>query len=81
MQASLQKAELEDQCVVNCRPVVMVLAARHIVGEQALDETRRMICFTLEAATAAADVQQNPLGQILCIFDLTGQYDATNEKL
>ena len=62
-----------------CRPVVLVLAARHVIEGRNLEETRKLICYTLETAVAAADVKHNPVGQILCIFDLSGSLLALPE--
>lgn len=51
----------------------MVLAARHVIKQRNLDETKRLITYTLENAVASSDPKRNALGQILCIFDLSGQ--------
>ena len=50
----------------------MVLAARHVIKQRNLDETKRLITYTLENAVASSDTLKNALGQILCIFDLSG---------
>ena len=50
----------------------MVLAARHVIKERNLIETKRLITYTLENAVASSDTEKNALGQVLCIFDLSG---------
>ncbi len=52
------------------RPVVVIWASRHAMGH--LEESKRFICYVLDNATAAAELRQNPLGQILVLFDLSG---------
>lgn len=52
--------------------MVVVLAARHVITRRSLEETKKLITFTLETAIAAADPVKNPLSQILCLFDLSG---------
>ena len=50
----------------------MILAARHVIKQRNLEETKKLITYTLENAIACADISQNALGQILCLFDLSG---------
>lgn len=59
-------------CDLRGRPVLVVLGARHIIRQRDLDETKRLITYALEAAICGADTSKNPLGQILCLFDLSG---------
>ena len=56
----------------------MVLAARHVIRQRNMDETKRLIAYSLDTAIAAADTARNPLGQILCLFDLTGSPQAVS---
>ncbi|KAK9839865.1 hypothetical protein WJX81_007319 [Elliptochloris bilobata] len=63
-------------CDARGRPVLAVLAARHDMGARDLAETRRFVCYVLDAAAAAADAAgaargTDPVG-LLCLFDLTG---------
>ena len=37
-----------------------------------LAETEQLIIYTLDNTAAAADPVRNPLGQFLCLFDLSG---------
>ena len=52
---------------------MVVLAARHIIKERNLEETKKLITYTLENAIASSDPAENALGQILCLFDLSGK--------
>lgn len=58
------------------RPVLVVLAARHDMGARDLAETRRFVCYVLDACAAAADAAAAPGGAdgrgLLCLFDLSG---------
>ncbi|KAK9860450.1 hypothetical protein WJX84_009180 [Apatococcus fuscideae] len=54
------------------RPVIMVLACRHQMRHRNLDETVRLIIYTLDNSAAIADTAINPLGQTLCLIDLSG---------
>ena len=58
---------------VQGRPVLIIWAARHDMSARNLAETQQLIVYTLDnTLAAAADLQQNPLGQFLCLFDLSG---------
>lgn len=59
-------------CDQGGRPVLIVLGARHVIRQRDLAETKRLITYALEAAISIADTSRNPLGQILCLFDLSG---------
>lgn len=63
------------------RPIIIVLAARHVIKRRNLDETKRLITFTLETALRAADFQKNQIGQLLCLFDLSGGFSTMNSRL
>ena len=39
-----------------------------------LDETVRLIIYTLDNSAAIADTAINTLGQTLCVIDLSGQF-------
>jgi hypothetical protein len=52
--------------------VLVVWAARHDMGVRRMEETKRFICYCLDAAIAAADAGRNPGAQIKCLFDLSG---------
>jgi len=52
--------------------VLIVLAARHDMSLRNLSETEQLIIYTLDNTAAAADLTRNPLGQFLCLFDLSG---------
>ena len=52
--------------------MLIVLAARHDMGLRNLSETEQLIIYTLDNTAAAADPTRNPLGQFLCLFDLSG---------
>ncbi len=54
------------------RPVLIVLAARHDMSLRNLSETEQLIVYTLDNTAAAADLTLNPVGQFLCLFDLSG---------
>ena len=52
------------------RPSLLRLqAGRHDMGARDLEETKRLIVYTLDSACAAADPAQ---GRMLCLFDLSG---------
>ena len=56
--------------------MLLVLAARHDMGARDLAETRRFVCYVLDAAAAVADAAgaargADPVG-LLCLFDLSG---------
>ncbi len=58
------------------RPVLVVRAAAHDMAARDLAETRRFVCYVLDAAAAAADAaaaarRAEPPG-LLCLFDLSG---------
>ena len=58
------------------RPVLVVMAARHDMGARDLAETRRFVCYVLDAAAAVADAAGAARGRdpngLLCLFDLSG---------
>lgn len=41
-----------------------------------LEETKKLICYTLDALAALNDLQRNPQGKSVGIFDLRGQREA-----
>ena len=52
--------------------MLIVLAARHDMSLRNLSETEQLIIYTLDNTAAAADLNRNPMGQFLCLFDLSG---------
>ena len=42
------------------------------MAQRNLAETEQLIIYTLDNTAAAADPARNPLGQFLCLFDLSG---------
>lgn len=72
IQSELAAEKVFLQANSNGFPVVLVKAARHDMGVRALDETKRLICYVLDNSLAAADLELNPTGQIMCLFDLSG---------
>lgn len=56
------------------RAVVIVMAEKHSMNGRNLEDTKKLITLTLETALATSDLGRNPLGQILCVFDLTGRH-------
>lgn len=45
---------------------------RHDMGRRDLRQTKRLIAYTLDSASATADPARNPWGRICCLFDLAG---------
>lgn len=66
-----EKAFLQG-CDREGHPVLVVLAARHDMGDRSIEETKRFICYCLDNTIATADFSRNSRGQILCLFDLSG---------
>ena len=66
-----RKAFLQG-CDNEGHPVLIVWAARHDMGDRAIEETKRFICYCLDNSIAVADTRLNPGGQIKCLFDLSG---------
>ena len=58
-------------------PVVLFKASRHDMGKRDLDETKRLICYILDNSLAAADLDANPAGKMVCLFDLPAPGRAT----
>ena len=54
--------------------MILVLACRHQMRHRNLDETVRLIIYTLDNSAAIADTAINTLGQTLCVIDLSGQF-------
>lgn len=52
--------------------MILVLACRHQMRHRQLDETVRLIIYTLDNSAPLADTAHNPLGQTLCLIDLSG---------
>ncbi len=66
-----RKAFLQG-CDREGHPVLIVWAARHDMGDRAIEETKRFICYCLDNSVAIADPALNPGGQVKCLFDLSG---------
>lgn len=62
------------QLIAQGRPVILVLACRHQMRHRQLDETVRLIIYTLDNSAPLADTARNPLGQTLCLIDLSGLF-------
>lgn len=54
------------------RPVIVIQARNHNMNTRNFEETKRLICYTLDNSIAAADLDKAPDGKICCIFDLSG---------
>lgn len=54
--------------------MLIIWAARHDMSARNMAETQQLIVYTLDNTAAAADPARNPLGQFLCLFDLSGAY-------
>lgn len=54
------------------RPVLVVMASRHDMHHRDPEETKRLICYTLDNTGLAVDPEVNASGQFLCLFDLAG---------
>lgn len=53
--------------------MLIVVARRHNMHTRDPQETNRFIVYVLDnCAAAATDVEHNPLGRFLCLFDLSG---------
>lgn len=53
---------------------VLWLGRLHSKAVRDLDETKRFICYTLDAALRSNDIKRNPEGKICSIFDLRGVF-------
>ena len=58
--------------ILQGRPVLLVFANRHHMRNRSLDETVRLIIYSLDNSAVIADIRKNPLGQVVCLFDLSG---------
>lgn len=54
------------------RGIILLLAARHSKSSRDLEETKRFICYSLEQQCALHDLQRNPEGKGVGIFDMRG---------
>ncbi|KAK9798213.1 hypothetical protein WJX73_007072 [Symbiochloris irregularis] len=54
------------------RPLTICTGRLHSKAVRDLDETKRFICYTLDAALRSNDIKRNPEGKICSIFDLRG---------
>lgn len=52
------------------RPLVLCLVRLHNRNTRDLEESKRFVCYGLDAAIRSNDLQKNPDGKIVCIFDL-----------
>ncbi len=68
----LESKIMQLRLLLQGRPVLVVFASRHHMRNRSLDETIRLIIYTLDNSAALANTSINPLGQMLCLFDLSG---------
>ena len=55
------------------RPLIICFGRLHSRTTRNLDEGKRFVCYTLDAAIRSNDIKQNPDGKICSIFDLRGE--------
>ena len=56
------------------QPLIVCFAKFHNRNVRNLEESKRFICYTLDAAIRSNDIKQNPDGKICSIFDLRGRH-------
>ncbi len=54
------------------RGIIILLTARHSKSTRDLDETKRLICYSLEQQIQLHDAVRNPDGKGIGIFDMRG---------
>ena len=58
------------------RAVSIILASKHSKSKRDLDETKRLICYCLDASIDRCDLSRNPTGKVVAIFDLRGGHES-----
>lgn len=59
-------------CDIHGRGIILLLVARHSKSMRDLEETKRLICYSLDTSIKFHDLQRNPDGKGIGIFDLRG---------
>ncbi|CAD7699735.1 unnamed protein product [Ostreobium quekettii] len=54
------------------RPLVIFLGSKHTMAERNVEETQRLICYTMDNAGLMSDNSEGGDGKVYCLFDLTG---------
>ncbi|KAK9832194.1 hypothetical protein WJX74_002573 [Apatococcus lobatus] len=54
------------------RAVSVIVGSKHSKSKRDLEETKRLICYCLDAAIDRCDLSKNPTGKVVAVFDLRG---------
>jgi hypothetical protein len=72
------RSELETRkvfvqgCDKHGRAIIYLMASRHSRSSRDLEETKRLICYSLDTQIEFHDLQRNPDGKGVGIFDMRG---------
>lgn len=55
------------------RAVSIIVGSKHSKTKRDLEETKRLICYSLDAAIDRCDLSKNPSGKVVAVFDLRGE--------
>ncbi|CAD7695511.1 unnamed protein product [Ostreobium quekettii] len=66
-----KKAYLQG-CDDKGRPLIIFMGSKHTLADRNVDETQRLICYTMDNAGLMSDSSEGGDGKVYCLFDLTG---------
>ena len=59
------------------RPLLLVIGKLHSRSKRDFDETKRYMCYCLDALLRTCDLKRNPTGKMVSIMDLRGEAKCT----